>query len=174
MSDPKKTLTPAELEEMRALAEAATPGPWVRRPHPFGDSETHGCVKAPSANGILVAGATVIARNEDCEFIAHARTGVPRLLAHVEALEAEKLAIVAAGDKLAAALARAEADRDGARAALAAKPKCDTIRGLLAEAVAAEREACWQACDDVTRSCGASAKYAVDECKRRIRARGSR
>lgn len=78
-----------DLKAIRARSSSATPGPWKRMPHPFGDSEMQGCVMASDeANNILVAGACVICRSEDCEFVAHARTDVPSLCDALEAAQA--------------------------------------------------------------------------------------
>ena len=65
------------LNEIEARANAATEGPWeasMDRVEHTGDSQ--------------YAVAYDVAREEDAEFIAHARTDLPRLLAAVRAVEA--------------------------------------------------------------------------------------
>jgi hypothetical protein len=83
-------MTPAELAEIRARAEAATPGPWVRYSRDFRDARSHSVVGPGHAvrafTGYGPRGGTA---QTDAEFIAHARTDVPALLAEVERLTAE-------------------------------------------------------------------------------------
>lgn len=64
-----------KLEEIRALIEAATPGPWTRYPE---------FIKAPTR---YVAEKSAWARNDDFDFIAAARDLMPKLLAVAEALK---------------------------------------------------------------------------------------
>ncbi len=83
-------MTPDELARLRALCEAATPGPWevagnlqtkvfdeVVAPHRTGNPEW--------CEGV----ADCDTGEEDAEFIATARTAVPALIAEVERLTAE-------------------------------------------------------------------------------------
>lgn len=93
-----------ELEEMRARADAASPGPWAAK------HEEHDLVGAHESwvefargrsrsiflnlrrffDGCPVPGATehLEQASRDAEFIAHAREDVPRLLDEVERLRA--------------------------------------------------------------------------------------
>ena len=68
------------IEEIKARAEAATPGPWLVHPH-------------ESAEGQLVVdehydNVAECYVPEDATFIAHAREDIPYLLAEVERLRA--------------------------------------------------------------------------------------
>jgi hypothetical protein len=82
-------MTDAELNVIRERAEAATPGPWVnvgsdvaapRRPtEPFSCYGNYREI-LDEANGC----------DDDLEFIAHARTDIPALLAEIERLKAGK------------------------------------------------------------------------------------
>jgi len=92
-------MTPAELLELRALAEAATPGPWDCdsvdiwnltdagqgfEPGRYVDSidiVSGRCEECGTYQGVK--------RDSDAAFIAAARSAVPALLDRVEALEAE-------------------------------------------------------------------------------------
>lgn len=63
-------LTPSELEEIEAREKAATPGPWICTDDPVW------CVAGP-----------IVGREEDADFMAAARTDIPRLLEHVQEVE---------------------------------------------------------------------------------------
>jgi hypothetical protein len=69
-----------DLDVIRARADAATDGSWIAADQPHG--EWFGIQDQWSALGSMVAQA-------DAEFIAHARTDVPALVAEVERLRAE-------------------------------------------------------------------------------------
>jgi hypothetical protein len=77
-------MTAEELNAIRARAEAATPGPWrqgTHAPHAVyreGENQGHIAAAGPMARGTLA----------DVAFIAHARTDIPALLAHVDTLRA--------------------------------------------------------------------------------------
>lgn len=90
------TLTDEEIEEIKARAEAATPGPWRRQKqrgytddyiltdHPDHQTKPHGNYIGEVG---YAAGHAVQNFEADADFIAHARTDIPALLS---ALEAEK------------------------------------------------------------------------------------
>lgn len=65
-------MTPSRLAEIKALADAATPGPWLSR-----DGE----VFRPDFTGIAHE-----VDDDDSDFIAASRTAVPELVAEVERL----------------------------------------------------------------------------------------
>lgn len=85
--------TPGRLEEIRARADAATPGPW-RAVHRDGlctsnDDEQGGLgleIEGPEE----AWGRGQFHRAADALFIAHSRADVPWLLAHIDALTAER------------------------------------------------------------------------------------
>lgn len=85
-------LTDEQVRAIRERAEAATPGPWtasfrasfddywIVEPPAWCTELLSVCVVgAPQSPNVLV----------DSVFIAHARTDIPKLLAHINALEAE-------------------------------------------------------------------------------------
>jgi hypothetical protein len=85
------TNTPTRLAQIRARADAATPGPWkdsgtnrgkliVSESDPWPVLELYG----PDSEH------RVVARFRDLEFMADARTDIPWLLERVEALERER------------------------------------------------------------------------------------
>jgi hypothetical protein len=83
MPEQQKTLSAAELEEIRRRCDEATPGPWKSliegRDHTSGSSfimTGHGKTRG---NDIELSGATPA----DQDFIAHARQDIPRLLAEI-------------------------------------------------------------------------------------------
>lgn len=67
-----------DLEAIKARAEAATPGPWERRITTFTSCGVQGPEMAIYDEGGH--------GEEDAEFIAHARTDIPALVAEVERL----------------------------------------------------------------------------------------
>jgi hypothetical protein len=100
-STTKAVLSPEELKEIRERAEKATPGPWEYRPNRFDD---WGWVRGPDGWPVAnakagadcdedvlathrIAGTDPYQHNGD--FITSARVDIPRLLATVEALQAE-------------------------------------------------------------------------------------
>lgn len=92
MTDTQPAPTVPDLDAIRARVEAATPGPW------FAWSRGVGWLIGldPDANQCIPGGfRTDIAREADAEFIAHARTDVPALLAEVEQLRAQWDAVLA-------------------------------------------------------------------------------
>lgn len=79
-------MTPSRLAEIKALADAATPGPWRWFPNPHPNDET---IETRIAFGdpwtySLWSGI----RERDAAFIAASRTAVPELVAEVERLTA--------------------------------------------------------------------------------------
>lgn len=97
------TLTAEQLAEIEARANKATPGPWrVKRPASCVDGDP-GDRGIASDAGLLLAEAWELCQDpavreravglnlpsdDNAAFIAHARTDIPALLAHVRALEA--------------------------------------------------------------------------------------
>ena len=72
-----------ELQAIRTRVEATTPGPWVEGD----DVETAGEIYAGDPRVPILHGPPFEGpREEDLQFIAHARTDVPALLAEVERL----------------------------------------------------------------------------------------
>lgn len=94
-------LTPADIAAIRGRCEAATPGPWYHidpdavRFHAVG-GWLRNCPDGShwietlriGKNRAAVAATPLRMPAENATFIAHARTDIPRLLAHVAALEA--------------------------------------------------------------------------------------
>jgi GAF domain-containing protein len=87
-------MTPEEFQAARALADAATPGEWgalyvqgdaQRRTHPNGGLN----VNSPAAWSVGPEARTMMQAKRDAEFIAAARTLVPRLLDALEQAQAE-------------------------------------------------------------------------------------
>ena len=94
-------LTDAEIDAIEERANAATPGPWAA----YGPMELHGgaylyteIMTAPDnlpQIGETDSEGLMTARNRDnhendAEFMAHARTDVPRLIATIRALRKER------------------------------------------------------------------------------------
>ena len=79
-------LTTKELEELKELLRAVTPGPWKSmvedRDHESGDSFIMTGEGKARGEDIYLAGATVA----DQDFIARARNDVSRLVAEIERL----------------------------------------------------------------------------------------
>ncbi|MFB7894680.1 hypothetical protein ACFC1I_20925 [Microbacterium sp. NPDC056044] len=73
-------MTGVDVEHTKALEAAATPGPWEI----IGGGE----FLMPLAISVGVGSADVSLRDADAEFIAHARTAVPALVAAVERVQA--------------------------------------------------------------------------------------
>lgn len=75
-------MTEQELDALKALADAATPGPWARDAHyVFRDVN--------EATGVLAATQSNAAGNADAAFIAASRAAVSALIAEVERLREE-------------------------------------------------------------------------------------
>ena len=72
-----------DREQIRARAEAATPGPWTHY-HEDGDDDCE--FYCPSIDGVTVPGhryPTWLIDATNADFIAHARTDIPDLLAAI-------------------------------------------------------------------------------------------
>lgn len=88
------------IEQIKARAEAATPGPWER--HYDGiirrvDGLDNWICQEPSGDIRQITA--------DMEFIAHARTDIPFLIQEIERLQAELLSLRVMVDRLAEARA---------------------------------------------------------------------
>jgi hypothetical protein len=114
--EPARKAVELDLDAIRARVDAATEGPWTA-------DALAGDLDAPSGYRV----AEVLAWSDpDAEFIAHARTDVPALLAEVERLQArvesanvEAATANASADEHFSSRLKAESERDEARAALA-------------------------------------------------------
>ena len=94
MADTPKLMTPEEIAEIRARESKATPEPWTAD-----TVEPHDCVVwgPTDEDGIIINVGAPLARVSDMyksnrhntRFIASARTDIPRLLSHIEAMEVE-------------------------------------------------------------------------------------
>ncbi|MFZ3592244.1 hypothetical protein [Streptomyces sp. BH104] len=78
-------LTDEQLAEIQARTESATPGPWWTDILPEHGGESIG-IDAPGDNWIVPVQDL---HEPDAEFVAHARTDVPTLLAEVQRLKGE-------------------------------------------------------------------------------------
>ena len=88
----RHTVTPEELAEIRARAEAATPGPWTVDEGPAladplleGEGDWYRQIEGWTNTGWE----WLCLSPEDAAFIAHAREDIPALVAEVERLQAE-------------------------------------------------------------------------------------
>lgn len=84
-----------ELDTIRRRATDATRGPWC---HWSGWDRADNCVNSESREDMHTV-ADVIPEPNDAEFIAHARTDIPALLAEVEWLRADNERLRAALDQ---------------------------------------------------------------------------
>lgn len=89
-------LTKAELAEIRARADAATEGPWemsIDKDDGLDDVYVHPVHDPKAVAFTRFDGPYVFKVNPndsvDADFIAHSRTDIPILLAHIEELEAK-------------------------------------------------------------------------------------
>lgn len=96
-------LTQEQLDEIAARAEAATAGPWR-------NAEECGVMSAAEEE-LQIAGGM---HDEDRIFIAHARTDIPSLLAHIREVEWERDEARAELSTLRETLARVKERRDEA------------------------------------------------------------
>jgi hypothetical protein len=85
-------ITQLDLEAIKARADAATPGPWFTE---YGYKLAKVMTKTAKGHGRVMLAQDWIPRQgvdgplqDDAEFIAHARTDIPLLLAEVERLTA--------------------------------------------------------------------------------------
>ena len=75
------------IDEIRARAEAATPGPWMWEEVKYPDEPVH----LRFGNCDFVLGRAEFYR--DADFIAHAREDIPYLLDALEQLQAENISL---------------------------------------------------------------------------------
>ena len=82
-------MTPEELKEIDKRATEATPAPWrVNQIAGYTVDQIHACSEGePFSNQNYVATAEGPNYSKDAVFIAHARTDVPALLAHIREQE---------------------------------------------------------------------------------------
>lgn len=79
MTENTRLLKPEELREIAERERKATPGPWEREQDGY-------VIGSPGVDYHIV---DVAGSEEDAEFIAASRTDISRLLAHIEAQQAE-------------------------------------------------------------------------------------
>ena len=79
-------ITPEQLAQWRALADAATPGPWEATSTWSDDGDSY---YVAVVDGRALLDTYVSMTDADAAFIAAAREAVPALLAEVERLTAE-------------------------------------------------------------------------------------
>jgi len=94
--EPLAAVTGLDLAAIKARADAATPGPWDI----WRDLDAQGFYTVGEASGVIPEGEVWVDGEHnptahvyviaDAEFIAHARTDVPALLARIAELEAER------------------------------------------------------------------------------------
>lgn len=110
-------MTPSRLAKIKALADAATEGPWGYTYDGSGDY-TVGLAKDPQGDGNTIASLYgPVETGTDAAFIAASRTAVPELVAEVERLTALLarpccLDLAAKVDRLAADVKRLQLDVD--------------------------------------------------------------
>ena len=106
-------MTPERLAEIRARAEAATPGPWEAEDYSTDPGDEGSCITAGEpgtmrqravAYAIDYPWTTPESCAADATFIAHARTDVPELAAEVE-----RLRVFIRGTRIAALTAERDA-----------------------------------------------------------------
>lgn len=78
-------MTDKELSEIKARADAATPGPWRVDAVDNESGQTLYCAEVFIEPGV----SAVWRMNPNASFIAHARTDVPELVAEVKRLRSE-------------------------------------------------------------------------------------
>lgn len=135
-------MTPDELARLKALADAATPGPWrvvPPCPHPIDESGDCGCFRGGDV--VALPGEPAA----DADFTAAARTAVPALIAEVARLRAV-LRQIAEGDLPHEQWCDTQSDcghaKAAARAALPPEPEDEDERSVSRAAeVAALRRA---------------------------------
>lgn len=86
---PTVLLSEETLAEIKARADAATPGPWEGK---YGRSN-HTVFGSSKIKGQKFIICDVISHEDNTDFIAFARSDIPALLAHIEALQVELTAL---------------------------------------------------------------------------------
>ena len=74
-------MTRPDLDAIRARCDAATPGPWTY------DETGYVDIGVPRSRSIAIGIEVDATAKSDGDFIAHARTDIPALLAYIEELE---------------------------------------------------------------------------------------
>lgn len=77
-------MTPEQLNEIKARANSATPGPWEAKPGKQIDDDLYDYTVFGDGKAICWS-----QPDYDAEFIAHARTDIPLLLLEIELLQAQ-------------------------------------------------------------------------------------
>ena len=141
MSDQPTPLPPERIEEIERRVNAATPGPWTQATDE-GGPDCYVLSLGPEKELLIEC----LDGPHDAEFVAHARTDVPALLAEVERqageIEMLKVAIHEGREKWTRALngkAEAEAARDLLQSRLDALPGkiMDAMDGMMDQAATA-------------------------------------
>ena len=118
-------MTQQELDALRALADAATPGPWEEVAE-----SGEWWITGPDIDNDFVIDTTNGTKQADCDFIAATRAAVPALIAEVErpqvAWSAEHDAYIRADEQ--ARMAKREAERLRAELAAARNLTMDVRR----------------------------------------------
>ena len=99
-------MTPDRIKELRALCDAATPGPWMKeRPNGVGSADDMICfIDISSFN-----------RDQDAAFIAAARPALPEALAEIEKLRLDLTDAVAEIGRQGRELGKIQAENDRLR-----------------------------------------------------------
>lgn len=79
-------MTDDELTAIEARANAATPGPWTTHVVVHDDGYKNMGIEAVAANLTVLGYGGILPTRDELEFIAHARTDVPALVAEVRRL----------------------------------------------------------------------------------------
>lgn len=110
-----------DIAAIKARADKATAGPWELSPHSIGKAGWISGEHGSYTDIVITAGTDRALTNAD--FIAHARTDIPALIAALEASEAARV--------------KAEQERDALKEALK-MPDADRRQWLLSELVSAK------------------------------------
>lgn len=84
-------MTPAELDEIRERAEKATEGPWKYEEESYKDEENRwqSATTVEDGRGDEVLHDDGYLDDDDAQFIAAARTDIPKLLSHISKQDEE-------------------------------------------------------------------------------------
>ena len=96
-------MTAAELDALEALANAATPGPWVLVTSRVGPASPHHAPKVDHAvmsNGGPIVAFGLHSQRADPRFIAASRDAMPKLIAQVRSLGKQVAILVARAEDL--------------------------------------------------------------------------